>query len=95
MRDNAEGIVPQAGIPDHRVAADTELLGQRDGGRVCERQLVASRLSRFGGFHAKYSCKIIDELVRARLSALTPLVTSCNVLFSHIDGKFVGPVAYK
>ena len=47
MRDNAEGIVPQAGIPDHRVAADTELLGQRDGGRVCERQLVASRLSRF------------------------------------------------
>ena len=55
MGDYAEGIVPQAGVPDHRVAADTELLGQRDGGRVCERQLVASRLSRFGGFHYKYS----------------------------------------
>lgn len=50
MRDNAEGIVPQAGIPDHGVAADTELLGQRNGGRVCERQLIASRLSRFEGF---------------------------------------------
>jgi hypothetical protein len=33
-------------------------------------------LSRFGGFHAKYSCKIIEELTRARLSALTPLTTS-------------------
>ena len=52
MGDNPEGIVPQARIPDHRVAADTELLGQRDGGRVCERQLVASRLGCFGGFHA-------------------------------------------
>ena len=62
MGDYAEGIVPQARIPDHRVAADTELLGQRDGGRVCERQLVASRLSRFGGFHAKYSCKIIVDI---------------------------------
>ena len=95
MGDNAEGIVPQAAIPDHRIAADTELLGQRDGGRVCERQLIASRLSRFGGFHAKYSCKIIEELTRGRLSALTPLVTSWNVLFNQIDGKLVGPVAYK
>lgn len=76
MRDNAEGIVPQAGIPDHRVAADTELLGQRDGGRVCERQLVASRLSRFGGFHAKYSCKIIEELTRAAEDEFVPLRTS-------------------
>jgi len=76
MRDNAEGIVPQAGIPDHRVAADTELLGQRDGGRVCERQLVASRLSRFGGFHAKYSCKIIEELTRAAEDEFTPATTS-------------------
>lgn len=76
MRDNAEGIVPQAGIPDHRVAADTELLGQRDGGRVCERQLIASRLSRFGGFHAKYSCKIIEELTRAAEDEFTPATTS-------------------
>ena len=76
MRDNSEGIVPQTGIPDHRVAADTELLGQRDGGRVCERQLVASRLSRFGGFHAKYSCKIIEELARAAEDELAPLITS-------------------
>jgi len=76
MRNNAEGIVPQAGIPDHRVAADTELLGQRDGSRVCERQLVASRLSRFGGFHAKYSCKIIEELTRAAEDEFTPATTS-------------------
>ena len=76
MRDNAKGIVPQAGIPDHRVAADTELLGQRDGSRVCERQLVASRLSRFGGFHAKYSCKIIEELTRAAEVVFVPLRTS-------------------
>jgi len=76
MRDNAESIVPQAGIPDHRVAADTELLGQRDGGRVCERQLIASRLSRFGGFHAKYSCKIIEELTRAAEDEFTPATTS-------------------
>ena len=63
MGDHAEGIVPQARIPDHRVAADTELLGQRDGGRVCERQLIASRLSRFGGFHAKYSWSVIVEII--------------------------------
>ena len=76
MGDHAEGIVPQARIPDHRVAADTELLGQRDGGRVCERQLIASRLSRFGGFHAKYSCKIIEELTRAIDGEFIPLITS-------------------
>ena len=76
MGDHAEGIVPQARIPDHRVAADTELLGQRDGGRVCERQLVASRLSRFGGFHAKYSCKIIEELTRAADEEFNPATTS-------------------
>ena len=76
MGDNAEGIVPQAGIPDHRIAADTELLGQRDGGRVCERQLIASRLSRFGGFHAKYSCKIIEELTRPMAVEFIPLRTS-------------------
>ena len=92
MGDHAEGIVPQARIPDHRVAADTELLGQRDGGRVCERQLIASRLSRFGGFHAKYSCKIIEELTRASADELVPTVTSLYVRFSHITGK-VAPVA--
>ncbi len=48
---NAQGIVPQARIPDHGVAADTELLGQRERGRVRERQLVASRLSYFRWFH--------------------------------------------
>ena len=81
MRDNAEGIVPQAGIPDHRVAADTELLGQRDGSRVCERQLVASRLSRFGGFHAKYSWSVIVEDVLALSKLFGPLFTSFKFLF--------------
>ena len=94
MGDHAEGIVPQARIPDHRVAADTELLGQRDGGGVCERQLVASRLSRFGGFHAKYSCKIIEELTRAADEEFDPAITSWYVLLTHIDGN-VAPVAYK
>ena len=50
-RGHSEGIVPQARIPDHGVAADTELLGQRERGRVRERQLIASCLRYFRGFH--------------------------------------------
>jgi hypothetical protein len=33
-------------------------------------------LSRFGGFHAKYSCKIIEELTRAMDGEFIPLRTS-------------------
>ncbi len=76
MRDHAECIVPQARIPDHRVAADAELLGQRESGRIGEGEFVASRLGYFGGFHAKYSCRVIEELTRAEYELFTPFVTS-------------------